>query len=322
MNPLNKLPRLEELESRDVPSTLAAAFPGHGVWAFYPPQSWVQLTPSNASLVATDSNEDVVAEFPGQGVWLYGTAQFGGPHTWQQLTANNAAGLGIGYFRGEGRFQIQYQVTYVVAEFPGQGLWRYQDDNYSLDPFQGWQQLTANNASTEAISPNGDVVAEFPGQGVWLYGGATWKQLTASDATSVAINAPESPWVSTTPPMTGVSVIAAAFPGYGVWRMPYGGGWVQLTAADAASVGVGRNGDVVGEFSGHGVWSFTDSAAAVAAGWHAGWNQLTAADAALVGIDSAGNVYGQFPGWGVWYDQVYSWQQLTANNASSFGAGG
>ena len=123
--------------------------------------------------------------------------------------------------------------------------------------------------------------------------------------------------------MTGVSVIAAAFPGYGVWRLPYGGGWVQLTAADATSVGIGQNGDMVARrFSGHGVWSFTDSATAVAAGWHAGWNQLTAANAMMVGIDASGNAYGQFNGWGVWYDQVYSWQYLTPSNASSLGVGG
>jgi hypothetical protein len=78
----------------------------------------------------------------------------------------------------------------------------------------------------------------------------------------------------------------------------------------------------VAEFPGWGVWSFLDSAAAAAAGWHAGWNQLTAADAAMVGIDSTGNVYGQFPGWGVWYDQAYSWQSLTASNASSLGVAG
>ena len=169
-------PSLETLEDRDVPSTLAAEFPGQGVWACFASRTWVQLTANNASLVAADSNGDVVAEFPGQGVWLYGTAQFGGPHTWQQLTANNATGLGLGYFRGVGRFQIQYQVTYVVAEFPGQGLWHYEDVNYSLDPLKDWVPLTANNASTEAISPNGDVVAEFPGQGVWLDSGATWKR--------------------------------------------------------------------------------------------------------------------------------------------------
>jgi hypothetical protein len=121
--------------------------------------------------------------------------------------------------------------------------------------------------------------------------------------------------------------LAAEFPGHGVWRYQLNpwtnaAGWQQLTANDVATVGIDQFGDVVAEFPGWGVWSFLDSAAAAAAGWHAGWNQLTAADAALVGIDADGNAYGQFPGWGVWYDQTYTWQCLTASNASSCGVGG
>jgi hypothetical protein len=52
------------LENRDVPSYLAAEFPGQGVWLYSPDGSWRQLTAANVSLVATDSYGEVVAEVP------------------------------------------------------------------------------------------------------------------------------------------------------------------------------------------------------------------------------------------------------------------
>ena len=177
------------------------------------------------------------------------------------------------------------------------------------------------------------MVADFKGQGVWFYGTSIysggsngWQQLTPSDATSLAIGSatviPSIPSPNAVP-----DVVAAAFSGYGVWRLTvdvfgHPGGSAQLTASEASAVNVNPSGDVVAEFPGWGVWSYTDSAAATQAGWATGWNHLTAADATLVGIDADGNVFGQFPGWGVWYDQVGSWQMLTASNASSLGVGG
>jgi hypothetical protein len=225
-----------------------------------------------------------------------------------------------------------YLRSSVVAEFPGQGLWKYYHsiDGYG-SVFAYWQQLTANNAATEAIDGNGNVVATFKGQGTWFYGtsfyyGGTngWQQLTGADATSLAIG---SAAYIPLEPHAVPDVVAAAFAGSGVSRLivdvfGHAGAWAQLTASEATAVGVNANGDVVGEFPGWGVWSFLDSSAAIAAGWHAGWNQLTAANAALVGIDAGGNAYGQFPGWGVWYDQNYTWQSLTPSSAASISVGG
>jgi hypothetical protein len=324
-------PALEALEGRDVPSYLAAEFPGQGVWRYESAAgAWTQLTTNNASQVAADTNGDVVAAFPGQGVWLCTRDT-----AWRQLTAANAASLDVAYSPyGEGS-DWATGVIAVVAEFPGQGLWRFSKPMYktgqdwSLASFGGgWIQLTANDATTEAVDQNGNVAAAFRGAGVWLFqefygpgqrGQTPWQQLTAADASGLALRA-----VMGGPPI----FLAAEFPGHGVWRYQLNvwnsaaSGWQQLTASDAATVGIDQFGDVVAEFPGWGVWSFLDSAAAVAAGWHAGWNQLTAADAALVGIDTAGNAYGQFPGWGVWYDQAYSWQCLTPSNASSIDVAG
>jgi hypothetical protein len=322
-------PTLEALESRDVPSYLAAEFPGQGVWLYNSAGgTWTQLTAANASQVATDSRGEVVGEFPGQGVWLYNHDYL---NQWQQLTANNAASLALGYSYYYDNAYSASTATFVVAEFPGQGLWEFFSKNIDYSFSSGWVQLTANNAATEAVDGNGHVVADFPGQGVWFYGtsssnGGTggWQQLTAADATCLAIG---SAIGTPTGPSSVPDVVAAAFAGYGVSRLTvdvpgHAGGWAQLTASTATAVNINTSGDVVAEFPGWGVWSYTDSSAAAQAGWGSGWNHLTAADATLVGIDANGNVYGQFPGWGGWYDQVYSWQMVTANNASSFGAGG
>ena len=221
--------------------------------------------------------------------------------------------------------------TYVAAEFPGQGLWHFHlsSINYA-PPGGGWEQLTANNASSEAVDPNGYVVAEFPGQGVWFYttpgtwqGVGGWQQLTAADASGLAVNGIDFGFAS-----AKTSMVAAAFSGHGVWRIPIlnpagPGAWQQLTASDASTVSVNASGDVVGEFPGWGVWAYLDSKNAASLGWGTGWNHLTAADASLVGIDDTANIYGQyFYGWGVWYDQVASWRLLTPSNASSFGVGG
>ena len=153
-NPIAR-PTLEVLEDRDVPSTLAAEFPGHGVWS-YASGTWQQLTTNNASQVAADAGGDVVAEFPGQGVWLFS----GG--TWQQITANNASGLAIGYSTGINDYKepFGYRMISVVAEFPGQGLWSTASPTTSTASrtTPTGSELTANNAATEAIDGNGHVV--------------------------------------------------------------------------------------------------------------------------------------------------------------------
>jgi hypothetical protein len=299
----------EELEGRNVPSCLAAEFPGQGVW-MYSAGAWTQLTAANASQVAADDVGDVVGEFPGQGVWLFS----GG--AWQQITANNASSLDIGYSSGISSHESPYRIISVVAQFPGQGLWRYTRSNVLGYDTAAWQELTANNAATEAIDGNGNVVANFPGQGTWFFGtssyaGGTsgWQRLNDADAISLAIGSaaviPSVPSPNAVPDV--VAAVFDRFSGYawaGVSRltvdvMGHAGDWTRLTAAVASMVGINAGGDVVAEFPMMGMWNFTDSSAALAVGWTSGWHKLTAADAALLGIDASGYVYGQFPYWGV-----------------------
>jgi hypothetical protein len=299
-------PRLEALESRDVPSFLAAEFPGQGVWRYDSSNgSWQQMTAANASLVAADSAGNVVAQIPGQGVWLY---SYG---TWQQITANNAVALDLANY-SVSTWGQPYDTVIVAAAFPGQGLWRYTSNRQgSSPPTVTWTELTAADAAVVAVDGNAAVAAEFRGHGVWHFADRSgWQQLAAADASSLAIGAT----------LNLTSWVVATFPGQGVWRIQVEvQGWQLLTASDAATVGINQNGDVVGEFPGWGVWSYSDAGAG---GYNPGWIHLTAADAVMVGIDAAGNVYGQFPGWGVWYDRFGYWQYITPSNASSCGIGG
>jgi hypothetical protein len=308
-------PRLEALESRDVPSYVVQECPGYGVWRMQDGVVLQHMTFAEASLVAVDSAGDVVGEFPGQGVRLYSNG------VWEEITANNAASLAMGYSSEATPSAGTFIHIYVVAQFPGQGLWLY--DNFTLlNPPGGnsahsasWRELTANNAATEGVDTNGHVVAEFRGYGVWFYGDSGWRQLTPSDATSVAVGAT----------LHDPSRVVAEFPGYGVWRIADGGGWQQLTAAEALTVGINASGDVAATFPGQGVWSYTDSDAAAVAGWAPGWKRLTWADAVTVGIDANANVYGLYTrgmaSGAVWLDQLGVWKSLPGET-TAIGVGG
>ena len=156
---------------------VAAEFQGYGVWRFEDAVAWQSLHTGDASQVAVDARGDVAGEFPGYGVWRYEDAT-----GWQQLTAAEAAQVAIA---GNG---------IVAAEFSGYGVWRYEDAT-------SWRQLTAAQATGVAVDASGDVAAEFSGYGVWRYEDAAgWQHLTTSDAAQVgiaadgAVAAEFSPW--------------------------------------------------------------------------------------------------------------------------------
>ena len=278
--------------------------------------AWQQLTTNNASQVAADSIGDVVAEFPGQGVWLCTPDS-----AWQQLTANNATSLDVAFCRFGDTSGKANGVLGVVAEFPGQGLWRASPRGYGVPARAGMSgspvdgsTLTANDAATEAIDQKGIVAAAFPGAGVLALPG---QHRLATD--SPPRTPPAWPCV---PLWTAPVLWRPSSPATGCRRFRDSSGWQQLTANDAVTLGIDPSGDVVGTFPGTGSGaSPTPLPRPQPAGTPAG-TSLTAANATMVGIDANGNAYGQFNGWGVWYDQVYSWQLLTASNASSLGVGG
>jgi hypothetical protein len=237
--------------------------------------------------------------------------------------------------------------TYIVADFPGYGVYRHDDNQYSSD--YGWQGLTSTHASRLAVNTSGDVVGEFPGYGVWVYNNNPysnqrgWQQLTRSEASIVSIAG------------NGSWSIAAEFQGYGVWTISPGGRWQQLVNVDASYVGINSSGDVMGAFPGHGVWyhpnygswqqiagvdasqlSFSETyAVGVFNGygtyrwsWNSGrWSQLTTILARTVSVDASGDVVGDYGSYGVWYyhdsppiGSSSNWQGLGATGATAVGA--
>jgi hypothetical protein len=203
-------------------STAAVEIAGAGVWRYTKSAGWVQLTPADASLLATDANGDVAVQIAGAGVWRY--TDGGG---WAQLTTANASLLAMDAY-GD-----------VAVEIPGAGVWRYTNGT-------GWAQLTVGNASLLAMDANGDVAIEIPGAGVWRYmQGAGWGQLTPADASLLTMGADGN--------------VAVEIAGAGVWRYEAATGWMQLTTANASALAMDSNGDVTAEIAGAGVWRYTDS---------------------------------------------------------------
>jgi hypothetical protein len=270
-----------------ISSTFAvAAFKGNGLWRHSDSGGWQQLTPADATQSAVDDRGNVAAIFS-NGLWRYQDAS-----GWQRLTPAipslvDIAGNAI-----------------VVANFPGNGLWRY---GVPAIAGGGWLQLTVTDVRSIGVDDVGDTVFALPGSGTFLYQDASgWQQLSPAVALQVSIAA------------SGNSV-AALFQGGGVWRynlQPLGVapvGWQQLTPAQASSLAIGATGAVVCAFS-NGVWLYQDSG---------GWVNLTPAVPSLVGITNAAQVVAEFPGNGVWEYTSSGWMQLTPADAKWLrGAGG
>jgi hypothetical protein len=248
-------------------------FGSQGVWEFNRSlNTWVQLTPANASLLVADPQGDVVGEFPGHGVWLY----------------RPAAGWGNSAINGVDATALAMDMQGdIAAEFPGYGVGEYL-------PAAGWRSLTPSNATLLAMDASGDVAGEFPGYGVQLFRPASgWQQINGVDATllamdalgDVAANFPGVGLGEYRPASAGWQVlngvqaqalavdalgdVAAQFQGYGVGAYLPAAGWRNLTASNAAVLAMVA-GDVMAEFPGYGVWEFDQ---------YRGWYQLTAADA-------------------------------------------
>ena len=184
---------------------------------------------------------------------------------------------------------VSNTTSYSVADFSGQGVYRYSDAT-------GWQRLTPADATSVGVDDFGNVVGAFAGQGVYRYEAATgWRQLTWASASSVAI--------------AGNGIVVADLPGYGLFRFEDAVGWQQLTRPGATSIGVDANGDVVAAYAGEGVYRFEDAT---------GWQHLTWVNASQVAIAGNGVVAAQLAGYGVYrFEDGIGWQQLTGAVSSS-----
>ncbi len=176
---------------------------GAGIGEFRADGSAQLLTPSAASVLATDAAGDLVGEFPGYGVFRY-RASVG---SWQMLNGTDAValavdaagdvfasftGAGVAEFRADGTSQLLSTNTAtqlaadrygdVVASLPGQGIaeWR---------PAYGWRGQSAAAAASLAMDANGDIFAEISGYGVWEFDPYPgWYRLSPTDASLLAVD--------------------------------------------------------------------------------------------------------------------------------------
>jgi len=137
-------------------------------------------------------------------------------------------------------------------------------------------------------------------------------QTSATNALFQVVLVPnQSPPPPPPPPPPAATYAVADIPTEGVYRYSTATGWQLLTRAQATSLSVDANGDVVGEFPNYfGVWLYTDAS---------GWTNITQANASQVAIAGNGIVVGEFPKYfGVWrYESSTGWQNLTQNNSTS-----
>jgi hypothetical protein len=257
--------------------TLVGQFGNQGVWEFNRSiNTWVQLTPANASFLTTDTRGDVAGEFPGHGVWQYRPSV-----GWKQINGVDATALAM---NPDGL---------IAAEFPGFGVGEY------LLAYHAWFPLTGANASLLAMDALGDLVGEFPGHGVWVFRPSLgWGQINGIDASLLAMDGvgdvaanfpgvgvgeyrPALGWLllngtqAQALAMDAAGDVAAEFQGFGVGQYLPSAGWHLLTASNAARLSAGGDDAVVGEFPGYGVWEYDP---------YRGWYQLTPADASVLVI--------------------------------------
>jgi hypothetical protein len=279
--------QVEQLESRSVPTVVAAAYPGAGAFRYETHGAWKPLVISQYSQlptqVATDSHGDVAVGFglgqDGGGLWRY--RDKGG---WKQLTPFAPSHLAMA---GDG---------FIAADIPGSGIYRFEDRT-------GWKLLWQTEASQLGIDDKGDVVAVIPHTGTWLYRDKLgWKQLSPSDASSVSI--------------AGNGDVAASFHGTGVWRWESKTGWLHLLTVLSkkdGQVAINSHGDIAFNFPKQGVWRYRDNQ---------GWRILNAnrAPATSVAIGPQGEVVATFAGKGIsLFDGA--WHQLNPADPSQIAVG-
>jgi hypothetical protein len=215
---------------------VAGVFPGFGVQEFRPTGGWRQINGIDATVLAMNAQGVVVAEFPG-----FGVGEFVPAFGWRLLTGANASLLSID------------DNADVAGEIQGFGVWLFR-------PASGWSQINGVDASLLALSPRGDVVANFHGFGVGEFSLATgWHLLNGTQATALAIDR--------------YGDVTAQFAGVGVGYFAPAFGWRLLTGANASLLRFDALGDVIGEFPGFGVWEFDA---------FRGWFQLTGANATFL----------------------------------------
>ena len=94
------------------------------VVAFQPNAGWAQLTPADASTLATDAAGDVAADFPGYGVWYFSAPD----NNWVQLRPSQSPSA------REGPSMVWDPVIGHVVLIGGQSGATFLNDTWVLDP--------------------------------------------------------------------------------------------------------------------------------------------------------------------------------------------
>ena len=207
-----------DVGSFETQDTVAAEFPGYGVYEYFQGVGFESLHSGDTSLLAIAGNGDIVGEFPGYGVYRY-TPSDG---LWHLLASVNATALGI------------------AANGNVFGVFSNGINGYSTGP--RWFLLPGYtaNVTVMVVDGNGDVFATIPGYGVDEYKGGQWFAPNTPDATVLAVNAG--------------GTLVGEFAGLtGVMEIKPGGGLQPLTSFNATLLAIDPAGDVAGQFTGQGL---------------------------------------------------------------------
>ena len=175
----------------------------------------------------------------------------------------------------------------LVANFPGQGLFRYLFGN-------NWTQLTPNDSVENLLGIVSWLFADFGSLGLWKYDGA-WHNLSYSNPNMM---------------LAYSGMLIANFPGQGLYELDLEGSmWTQLTPNDTVQALIvvktpwGAPGFVYADYGTLGLWKYDGST----------WAQITPADANLLG-SHRGDLVANFPGHGLWRYDGTTWTLLTPND--------
>jgi hypothetical protein len=227
-------PRLEALEDRLVPSTMAGRY-ADGTWRYDTTAGWSHI--SNMSPTATlsvDDAGDVYGSYSnGTWLWVASTA------SWMKLS-NLTAG------------SIQVTADGVLyGAFGSNGLWRWA-------PTSGWMKLSdLDVAEYHYVVSDSD--AFFGGfdqsgaQGTWRWTpGAGWSMLTANRADILQTD--------TAGEFVGSFGTYIAAGQRGTWRWNPTSGWARLSTTAPSDLSVSSNGTIYQSFAGN-VWRAAPGAA-------------------------------------------------------------
>jgi hypothetical protein len=207
-------PRLEALEDRLVPSTMAGNYPD-GVWRFDTSAGWNHISNMQATRLDVDDAGDVYGKFS-DGLWRWNAATA----SWAKLSSLTIQ---------------QFQVTasgVLYGDFGTAGVWRWA-------PSSGWMKLSDFDVGGMTVSDSDAFFGQFSQSGavgLWRWTPAAgWSLLTANRADTLYSDAAGE--------FVGSFHLLIAAGQEGTWRWNPTKGWARLSSA-VATVSVSNDGTI------------------------------------------------------------------------------